>query len=327
MSTIYYLAPDHDVPSWGVGLLYHHVEILVGLGFDARVLHEKKPFRLSWLDLEVPIDYLGDGAPRLAASDVLVVPEVLAARTDVDWGASRRVVFVQNSFLLHVGATTAPDYRRLGYEAVLATMPHIRDIVAAHHGLVPTVVPPFVAPYFFLDEDELDRPRRPEVLLVDKPDYRRAGYLDYEIAAKLLERYFARRPSGDNGARWRLNEVSGKTHRQLAEMMRRAALLVSLNTLESLNAVVPEAMAGGCIVACYEAFGGRDFLRSGRNAYVFPNNWVYPLVETVQGLIDGWEERREELATMRAAAYETARSYGKAATAKALGEFFGGLLA
>ena len=49
-----------------------------------------------------------------------------------------------------------------------------------------------------------DRERR--VLLAAKPDYRRAGFPDYDIVTKLVARSFAER-----GAGWRLQELAGGT--------------------------------------------------------------------------------------------------------------------
>ena len=68
--------------------------------------------------------------------------------------------------------------------------------------------------------------------------------------------------------------MRGLTHVQTAEMMKRSALLLNLSALESFNALVPEALAAGCIAFCYEAYGGRDYLRPGENAFVWPNNYV-----------------------------------------------------
>ncbi len=317
---VYYLTPDNDEPSWGIGLLYHHVRILRELGFDAFVLHFAEPFRLSWLQVEAPVRYL-DRGPTFHRDDVLVVPEVLAHHA-VDWsGSCRRIVFVQGSFLIGAGSDQAVDYRELGFEAALAAMPHIQEIVARHHGLLPELVPPFVPEYFFVAPGSLQGPRWPEVLLAGKPAYRQAGYLDYDIAAKLIGRHFAElRTSTD--ADWRLVELRGKTHREVAAAMQRAAFLVNLNTLESFNTTVPEAMAAGCVAICYEAFGGRDFLRPGQNAYVFPNNWIYPLVETLCKLTETLSSRQEELAEVRIAAWETAREYRAERTAEALAAFF-----
>jgi hypothetical protein len=42
-------------------------------------------------------------------------------------------------------------------------------------------------------------------------------------------------------------ELENKTHREVARVLRQAALHVNVNCQESFNATVPEAMAAGCI--------------------------------------------------------------------------------
>jgi hypothetical protein len=85
-------------------------------------------------------------------------------------------------------------------------------------------------------------------------------------------------------------------------------------------------MAAGCIALCYEAYGGRDFLRDGGNAHVFPNHYVFPLVDRLFELIAGFETRREELGRMRRLAHETARAFAGEGTERALLEFVRPLL-
>lgn len=320
--SIFYLTPDYDVPSWGTGLLYHHVRLLRERGFDARVLHHQARFRVTWLDVDVPIRYLDDSSFELRAQDFLVVPEVLAQAAGALSARCRRVVFVQGGLLVMAASDRAVDYRESGYEAAMTILPHIRDIVAKHFGLEPVLVPPFVAPYFFAEKDTLRTPRARQVLVVGRPDYRQAGYLDYDIVIKLLQRFLERRPRTGTAQRWRLKFVEGRSHTETAELMKQSAILVNLNTLEAFNTTVPEAMAAGCLVVCYEAFGGRDYLAHRKNAFVFSNNDVYSLVEELFSLIDGYDARREELESIRAGARATAAGYSEDRTARALVSFF-----
>lgn len=320
--SIYYLTPDHDVPSWGTGLLYHHVRLLRERGFDAWVLHRRRPFRLTWLDVDVPIRYLDNASVRPRPEDLLVVPEVLAHAPEALSASCRRVVFVQGVFLVTAGTERAVDYRQLGYEAAMVILPHGQDIVARHFGIEPALVPPFVAPYFFADEQTLRGPRANQVLIAGKPEYRKAGYLDYDIVLKLLARHLEHRDRAGTRTRWRLIALTGRSHEETAELMQQSAILVNLNTLEGFNTTVPEAMAAGCLAVCYEAFGGRDYLAYRENAFVFPNNDVFALVEELLSLIDDYEARREELATVRARARATAERYREGRTSDALASFF-----
>lgn len=318
---IFYLAPDHAAPSWGVGLLYEHVRLLRELGYDAWVLHQRRPFRLAWLESAVPVAYLDDASFVAGADDILVVPETMVAEAAQRPGPGRRGVFVQGSFLTLKGHAAAFRYPELGFDFALAVLPHVAAVLATHFGIEAALVPPFVAPYFFRDAAAIaERPRDRVVLLACKEEYRHAGFPDYDIFTKLMRRFFAGR--GDD---WRVEELGGRSHREVAELMAESAFLVNLNSHEAFNSTVPEAMAAGCVVLCYEAVGGRDFLADRENAFVFPNHHAYALVERLQELV-GRGEGDGELMALRLRAREAAARFDEAATRRALGETFAALL-
>ena len=108
--------------------------------------------------------------------------------------------------------------------------------------------------------------------------------------------------------------------------MQTSAFFINVNSLEGFNTTVPEAMAAGCIPICYDAFGGRDFLRDGHNAYVFPNHYAYPLLDKLFDLMDRYDQMQEELARMRMHAYATACQYTADHTEQALLTFYRSLL-
>jgi glycosyltransferase involved in cell wall biosynthesis len=310
---IYYLIADDPAPSWGTGMLYEHVRLLRELGHEACVLHHRAPYRPGWRELEVPVRYLDEPGFAATASDVVVVPEVLAGSEAALRQAWRRLVFVQGSFLILSGMRGAVDYSALGYESAMAVLPHVARVVERHFGLSAAVVPPFIAPYFFA-AGTLPRERR--ILLAVKDGYRTAGIPDEEIAGALLAKELAGRPG------WSLVRLAGWSHREVAELMRTSLFLVNVNSLEAFNTTVPEAMAAGCIPICYEAIGGRDFLRDGDNALVFPNHDVYALVERVCALVDRIEEQEPLLERLREGGRITASSFRPEITAQALGRFF-----
>ena len=320
-----YLVADYDQPSWGTAMLYEHVHLLRDIGFDARVLHHRSPFRLSWVDHQIPIEHLDTLAEPPAEDDLLVVPETLAAAASRLGWRCRKVVFVQGSFLVAAGLEGADGYRELGYDHALAVLPHVAEVLRRHFEIEPEVVPPFVAPYFFRDPEELrTRERQRTILLSVKPGYRAVGFPDYDLFVTLLRRHLA---AGGRRAGWRVEELVGLRHREVAERMASSSYLVCLNSHEAFNSVVPEAMAAGCLPVCYDAYGGRDYLVDGRNAFVFPNHHVFPLVEKLLELIDGDGdgERAAALAVMRANARATAERFTREATRTALQKAFANL--
>lgn len=311
--TIYYLLGDDPSPSWGAGLIYHHVRLLREHGFDARVLHQTSPYRPAWVDVDVPVSYLNDPRFTPGPGDVVVAAEVMAADPAVHRYPWRRIVFVQGSFLIHRGLGGASDYAALGFEAAMAVMPHVARVIERHFGIKATIVPPFVAPYFV----DAGRDRERRILFSAKPIYRLLGISDHEIALALLTREIAKRPG------WTLLSLENFTHRRVAELMQTSMFLVNVNSHESFNATVPEAMATGCIPVCYEATGGRDYLRDGENAIVFDNQQVYAIVEKVCDLMDGLDAQRDLLDRLRLGARETMKAFTPQKTAEALVRFFG----
>jgi glycosyltransferase involved in cell wall biosynthesis len=125
---------------------------------------------------------------------------------------------------------------------------------------------------------------------------------------------------------WRTIELRDMTHRQVAELMKTSAFLINVNTLEAFNTTVPEAMAAGCVPVCYEAYGGQDFLKDGDNAFVFPNNYVYPLAERVIDLVNRFNPHDAGRRAMQKAGSATANRFTELHTKSALLKVFGALL-
>jgi glycosyltransferase involved in cell wall biosynthesis len=199
------------------------------------------------------------------------------------------------------------NYARLGYAGAMTTMPHIRRIVERHYGIAAPVVPPCIAPWFF---GSADGPRRKQVVFCPKP-----WCQDYPIVRPMLV-------ARARALGWSVLELTDRPHKQVARAFQRAAIHVNVNCHESFNATVPEAMAAGCIAICYEAFGGRDFLRNGKNAYVFPTHHAYPLVEHTLELMASWDARTAETDKVRKHAATTAARYTEAVTERALLRYF-----
>jgi len=310
--TVFYIAPDYDKPSWGIGILYHHVDMLRAGGFDALIVHNKAPFRLEWLDMDVPIRYLDQGI-RPRKRDIIVVPEISAGRHGLLKMRCRHFVFVQGSYLMLAKLDAFSRYDTLGYERAMTIMPHIQRIIEKHYGLPAAIIPPFVAPYFFIAPGDLHhQSRRRQIVIYPKP----GSQDDHDILGKLLKHHLESLPG------WELVELSGYSHRETAALLQESSFFVSLNTREAFNTSVPEAMAAGCIPICYEAFGGQDYLRDGENACVFPNNYIYPLIEKLLELIDQYDTIQDDLIRMRENAFETASHYTQGNTREALLAFF-----
>ena len=78
-------------------------------------------------------------------------------------------------------------------------------------------------------------------------------------------------------------------------------------------------MAAGCLPVCYEAVGGRDFLRDGVNSCVFPNHHLFALLDRLFSLLEAGPCGEMGL---RLEARATAGRFCEAATAAALAAAF-----
>jgi glycosyltransferase involved in cell wall biosynthesis len=294
-------------------MLYTHVAILRRRGVEAWIVHHRSPFRLEWLASDAPISYLDRPAATPGGDDVLVVPDVLAASDAARGFPGERIVFVQGVFTILAGLGGAPDYSALGYERAMAVLPNVREVVERHFGVQATVVPPCITREFFVEPERLDAGSRARQILLTTA---KVASPDRDVLTTLVARRVQARPG------WSMLDLRGYSHGEVAHLMQTSAFLVNTNVGEAFNTTVPEAMAAGCVVLCYEAFGGRDFLRDGENANVFPNHYVFPLVDRLFALMDKFEGGGSELAVMRHRGYESALEFTAERTERALLRFF-----
>jgi hypothetical protein len=302
--TIYYLVPDNDKPSWGIGVIYHHVKALNELGYKAYISHQKQDFKLSWLNLSVPIKYV-DNTPKnhISNDDVLVVPEVMAHEEFVAKCKAKKILFIQAGGWIFEKMPLNKNHKDLGFSSVMVILPHMFSIVEKFIGLPTAIVRPMVADYFF--SAAISNKREKSIVMYPKFDQ-----IDFSIVNNLL-----RRKLGSNkikkalGFDWRIKLLQGLSHQQVATTFDKATFFISLNTFEALNTSVVEAMARGCIVFCYEGFGPRDFLQNEKNAFVFGNNEPYQLVEKIYDVLDHPEQYHEQLKLMQKNAISTAKQF------------------
>lgn len=305
-----YFVTDNSKPSWGIGVIYHHVHELNKAGKKAFVMHQKKGFVINWLSLTTPVLYYSEEADKLSESDTLIIPEVMMDIKDIKKLSCRKIVFIQNVFWMFVNMPKAETHKSLGFEKAMYIMPHILPVITHHVGLPGHLVPPFVADYFYKNIQDLHN--RQKLIVV----YPKFSNLDYSILVRFIKETIKKANNQTTlgkllnpSDQWRLLELTDKTHKEAAAIMQKAAFFINLNTFEAFNTSVPEAMAAGCINICYEAFGPADFLINKQNAFVYPNNHIYPLVQKVIELVNNYISLRERLRVMRTEARKTADKY------------------
>lgn len=306
------------MPSWGVGLIYGHVDLLRELGEEAWVLHESADFVPSWLPSAEETPRLGRTESHFAfrSDDLLVVPEVDALRlAELDF-PGEPWLFVQGTLPMLQAVPKAAALEPFGYRGALVTMPHLAVLAERFYRLAAHHVPPFVSERFL--EDEESGPRDRTVLFHVKRAIDELGLPD----RRAIEQFWPERaPEG-----WRLERLEGLSQDEVAERFRRASLFVNLNLVEGFNATVAEAMASGCPCLTYDAVGGLDYLVSDgdrQNAFVFGNGDVVSLADRLFELMASWDSAstRARIQAVARQARRTMESYRKAATRAGLEEF------
>jgi hypothetical protein len=306
LTRIFYIAPDNDKPSWGLGIIYHHVAALVKVGLNATIVKNGETKVPSWLNVETPIISYSKFWSSHSNEDYLVVPEVMVNFENLALVKCKKILFVQAGAFIFESMPRGTTHRELGFTEAIVIMPHLESIVQKYLELPTVLIPPFIADYFFLT-----KPRKKKKQILIYPKFQQ---IDYSIIKYLITNYLSqvnkKNPLGSLlGKHWKLVELIGMSHKQVASAMKKSEIFVSLNSFEALNTSVVEAMASKTHVFCYEGFGPRDYLVADENAFVVSNNEPYLLFDKIVDFVNDFENASENYATIRENAFEVARRY------------------
>jgi hypothetical protein len=248
------LTPDFDHPSAGVRTMYRHVDVLGSAGVPAEVLHRRPGFRPGWFTSDTPVSSLADR--EIGPEDLLVVGELdveLVARHVGPGQPLRHVVLDQSGYL---GWQHGPEEVARHYVspyaplAVLATSRHVAEVAAfAHPGLDVRHVRLGI---------DLDRFRPLEA--TGSPAVRRIAYMPRRGGedVDLLRHLLAERAVLDG---WEVCPLDGLPADEVARILQRTDVFLSVSHREGFGMPPLEAMACGAYVVGYDALGGREFLR------------------------------------------------------------------
>jgi glycosyltransferase involved in cell wall biosynthesis len=238
--TVYYLCPDYDVPSGGIRAIYRHVDVLNTAGVPAAALHGRDGFACTWFEHSTRT--VGASSVTLSSEDTLVVPEVYGPFLERLPRVSRLIAFSQNAYLTfeHLPAGARPLYEI--FDAAMTVSEDSAEYLRfAFPGLEVSVVPNGIDPKVFHPSDET--PARRIALM---PRKRPAE------AAEIL------RLLGDRLAGWDVVRIEGAGEAETAALLRSSPIFLALGHREGFGLPAAEAMASGCYVVGFPAFGGRD---------------------------------------------------------------------
>lgn len=284
------LTPDFDRPSAGVRTMYRHVDALRSAGVRAEVLHHRPGFRCTWFTSDTPVSNLTER--EVGPEDLLVVGELdvdLVARSAAGGRAVRHVVLDQSGYLAwehspeEVARHYTSDHAPL---ALLATSRHVAEVAAfAHPGLEVRHVRLGLDVERYRPSDALDRAEQRRIAYMP-----RRGGEDVGLALHLL----AERGTLEG---WEVCPVEGMAADEVAALLQKTQVFLSVSHREGFGMPPLEAMACGAYVVGYDALGGREFLRPGLSSPVETGN-VLALARALETVLTterddpGWLRRR-----------------------------------
>jgi len=238
--TIYYLCPDYPVPAGGIRTIYRHVDMLGDAGWKSAVLHHRGGFACEWFDHSTRT--VGAQSARLAADDLLVVPEIYGPFLDRLPSDLRTVCFNQNAYLTfeHLPPGRALPYG--DFDAVITVSPDSAEYLRfAFPGLEVSVLDDAIDPAVFHP-----LPAIPPKRIAMMPKKRRAD------AAQVL------RLLGDRVRDWELVMIEDASELETAALLRSSPIFLAFGWREGFGLPPAEAMAAGCYVIGFPGFGGRE---------------------------------------------------------------------
>lgn len=278
MPRIVYLSwPAHEIAG-GIKMVFRHVEVLRGAGFESCVATpDAKP--PTWFDTTVPVLSL-DELARVA--DVLVFPENHAGflQQFAAW-PNRKVVFCQNQFQVRRGLDGRRDYADFGIHDLICPA----ELVAAFCRRRCPQQTIHLVPYGI--DSQLFRSRPPKRLQIAFAPRKRPVE-----AAVIRDLFHADNPSWAAIPWVPLNKLSES---DVARILGESALYLSLCRFEALPLSDLEALASGCVVAGFTGFGGRDYATSGNGFWAGEDDCldaVGQLTLATRLAVEGGDRRR-----------------------------------
>jgi Glycosyl transferases group 1 len=247
------------------------------------VLHHDYPFRCTWFendtrvahevrypDFSLPVRAARramravgrrpstDQVPalELGADDVLVLPEVMPAVPESEADVPK-VIFDQNAYL-----TLAPYGLDADPGQLVYTRPEVRGVIVVsedNRRYMETLFPELRVQRVHYGIDS-------ELFAFSRGKKRQIAYMPRKNPLDVQQVVVRLRLTGRLEG-WELAEISGRTERETAAILRESAVFLSFGHPEGFGLPAAEAMAAGCVVVGYHGYGGQEFLTED---YGFP---------------------------------------------------------
>ncbi|MDE0142361.1 MAG: glycosyltransferase [Caldilineaceae bacterium] len=297
MSRILYFCPDFPQPSGGIKTLYRHVHGLVELGFDARIVHQKHPFRVTWHGYEAPTLWLSE-RPSFTPEDILVIPEVMPqVMQQTARFSGERIVIALSWSPTYWNLPPGQTWPGFGIRRVITKSPLIQDYLHWSMGIDATLIHEYVTPdRYYFDQGA----KRPKICYLTRKE-RSAAWLHQVLLAK-----------GDPFTRFEWMPLRELSEDEYARNLREATVYVTTNMQEGMNTSVLEAMACGCLIVGYNGVGGSVYMEAegpAQNCILVENGNVPALGRKLETVLRSLAGDPDAYARITEKGLETARAY------------------
>jgi glycosyltransferase involved in cell wall biosynthesis len=305
MRTIYFLCPDQNSPVGGIRVIYRMVDTLNKHGIPASVLHTKSGFRCTWFENSTRVETYNNSLSSRAR--VIVLPEIygygsetkvkvrtrnrlnIRANVEVRVGGIPKVIMNQNaaySFTNH--AINEYDYSTpyLSKEVIgtIVVSENDRKLLASifpelrihriHLGINTDI--------FYPDESKKEK----VIAFMTRKNYDDILYMTQALKFR-----------GALNNSWVYTEIANKNEYEVANILRRSSLFVTVGSKEGFGLPPAEAMACGCICVGYHGYGGSEFMLDDFSFPVETFNTL-ALTNTVARIIKEYDDNPSRLKDM-----------------------------
>jgi hypothetical protein len=306
MRRIVYLSPFARTEiTGGIKTVFRHVELLRAMGIDASVYApDGMP---SWFSSTATLAAMGD--PLSDKANLIVFPENLEgslAQAAQLAAPAMKALLCQNQYYAFNELIPRFSYEQLGFVKLLTVSGVAKGFL--ERVLAPStfeVLPVWVDQTVFF-------PRQKELRIAVIP---RKLPRHYELIRNIFHVKFPRL----RHVPW--DVMLDKSEAEVAERLGQAAILLSLNNMESVGLVPLEAMASGCVVVGFHGYGGLEYATEANGVWTRPD-YLEETADALAAVLSGIERGEERWQGMREAGEATARRFNRKTLEEALKNTF-----
>lgn len=245
MGKICYFCPDFSPPSAGTRRLYRHVHHLNCLGYDAKVVHQKKGFHLTWHGYRVPMLWIED-QPGFGKDDVLVFPEGMSTlMRETRRFPCTRIAIALNWAYIYSNLPKGENWCDYGISHVITPSQVIKDFLEWSMGIKVTLIANHVDLYKFTYRPDK---KLPKISYMSRKD----------LSGEILRTIFEKKEGRHQKFQWvRLHDM---TENRYAAELTTSVVFLATSPQEGMPTSVLEAMAAGCLVLGFSGVGGNDYM-------------------------------------------------------------------